>query len=312
MANPDAVSYIKQYKSQYSLESLKQALQQQGYTAPEIEEAVREAINPSVPAVPRPVPAPLNLARNSPPPIPQSAPSPPPKKSNTRVIIVVLLLLLPLLLVGCLIAVPMLFFASTAATYSSYLPFLAYLAKTESITHSSPTSPYTSTSSSPSSAGNKNKEPSLQVQAVDFHTLMQSLPSQAIDGYAPEKAEGGSVAFPTEKGSSTQYSTASNQYTHLDRSIKISILDTAGIEGLSYMYALGSVEYERSDGYRRKTTLRGYPAWETYDAVNKKTHLIVIVHNQVYVSIDSSQGEVPIEVIREAANQVNYDLIASS
>ncbi len=311
MANPDAVSYIKQYKDQYSLQSLKQALQQQGYTPSEIEEAVREAVNPSLPLAPKRVPMAPNPACNPPPVVPLT-PTPPPQKSNKWIIVVVLLLLLPIILVGCLIAIPALFFASTAVTYSSYLPFLASLAKTESISHSTPTSTSSSTPGSPSSAGTKNEKPSLQVQATDFHILMQALPSQAIDGYAPGKAEGGSVAFPTEKGSSTQYSTASNQYTNSDRALKISILDTAGIEGLSYMYALGGIEYERSDGYRRKTMVKNHPAWESYDANNKKTNLAVILNNRVYVSVDSSKGEVPIEVLRDAANQVNYDLIASS
>lgn len=309
--NSDAVIYVKQYKNQYSLQSLKQALQQQGYTSAEIEDAVREAINPPkvIPFAPKP-----GMASRAPPPIVPSTPPAPAKKSNTWIIVVVvLLLLLPLLLVGCLIAIPMMFFAGSAASMYHYLPFLASLGQNAAYTQN-PLSTVTSSKNPPDAAApttNPFSDPVLY-QALDFHTLMDALPKQPVDGYIPGKPEGGSAAFPTQNGASTAYSTASNQYTQADQAIKVSVLDTAGVEGLSHMYVLGSIEYERSDGYRRKTMVQGYPAWESYEANNKKTSLIVIVNNRVYVSIDSSQGNVPIEVLRDAANQVNYGLLAGS
>ena len=310
LANPDAVSYIRQYKNQYSLQSLKQALQQQGYSPAEIEEAVREAISPPkpIPVAPKP-----SMVPRAPPPVPQSAPAAPFKKSNTWIIVVVvLLLLLPLLLVGCLIAIPMMFFAGTTASMYHYLPFLTFLGKGSSSTYAPTSVDYGQNTL------NRPENPLSEVnsaEAVAFHTLIQALPAQSVDGYLPGKPEGGSVAFPTGEGTSMKYSSASNTYTASPQeSVKVSILDTVGIESLTFMYgSFFGVEYESSDGYRRKTTIQGYPAWETYDAKTGKSSLAVAVKNRIYVTLDPyEESKVPVQVLQDLVNQVNYGLLASS
>lgn len=336
MANPDAVSYIKQYKSQYSLPSLKQALVQQGYTSAEIEEAVREANSSTPPPTSKSAPLPIRAAtplsvRASPPPVVPFTPAAPAKKSNTWIIVVALLLLLPLLLVGCLIAIPMMFFASTTASMYHYLPFLAGLSQTtfggtpgDLNINIKADLPPTIQSSTPLGKDGEaeahiklptSSPPTELANAVDFHTLIQALPSQAIDGYTPGKPEGGSMTFPNSQGASMKYSTASNTYkANPEDKINVNIIDSVGIQGLSYTYGIAmGIEYESTNGYYRKTTLQGYPAFESYDAKTKKYNLIVNLKDRIYVMIQpESDSKASPETVKNLANQVDYGLLVKS
>lgn len=122
------------------------------------------------------------------------------------------------------------------------------------------------------------------VQAADFKKLIEFLP-EAQSGWTAEEPTGGS--FTIEDGS---WSTATRTYNKGDdESATITITDSAYYNVGLFQAWKGFVQMETSDGYFKKTTVKGYPAFETYSKSSKEYGSYVNVKDRimVYIIVDN-------------------------
>lgn len=148
-----------------------------------------------------------------------------------------------------------------------------------------------------SSSGNKPAPGT--VQAVHFSKLIEFLP-EATSGYTAEDPQGSSYTI--ESGS---WSMASRTYRKGDTGrAEISIMDSAYYEVGMFGAWKGFVQWESTDGYYKTTTVKGYPAFETYSKSGKQYGVYVNVKDRfmVYIMVDDDDKE----ALNAFENSINY------
>lgn len=151
--------------------------------------------------------------------------------------------------------------------------------------------PGTSTSDSTPAGGT--------VQAVNFKKLVEFLP-EAQSGWTAEEPTGGSYTI--EEGS---WSLASRTYNKgEDESATVTIMDSAFYNVGMFQAWKGFVQMETTDGYFKKATVKGYPAFETYSKSSKEYGTYVNIKDRfmVYVIVDNDDKD----ALAQIQNSVNY------
>src|SRR4029079_1997709 len=111
------------------------------------------------------------------------------------------------------------------------------------------------------------------VPPIDFEKL-EALEPDAPSGWEKGKSKGQTTSM------GVSVSTAEVRYTKGDADVKLTITDAAFnqlvMAPFSMMLAMGYSE-RTSDGYKKATTVRGNPAFETWDNNNKHGEVGVII-----------------------------------
>jgi len=146
-----------------------------------------------------------------------------------------------------------------------------------------------------------------KVEPIDFRKLKELLPEE-IDGFKRTEFSGeknGAVGF--------TISTAQARYKKgADSSIKIEILDTGGLAGMTTMalaaWTMADIDKETESGYEKTTTLEGYKAFEKYNNNSKSGELNVLVADRYIVNVDGN--DVTIEELKEILGDLDLKKLA--
>lgn len=165
----------------------------------------------------------------------------------------------------------------------------------------------------PTNTGNPQTNTELKQcdEAIGYQVLIDALPTE-VNGYIGDEPEGNMLTFanPQDQTQVWKYSTGRVNLVKDDKSIGVTATDTCYIQYLSLAWA-GFYEIDGTDGYLKKTTVSGYPAWHEYSKPGNNYRYNVFVKDRVIVSIDGSR-DVPDSDVTAAANAVGYSSIAAA
>lgn len=158
---------------------------------------------------------------------------------------------------------------------------------------------------SPSGGGSGSRPAAGSVEAVSYTKLINFLPN-APSGWTAEEPMGGTYSF--EQGS---WTSVSRHYTYGDTSTAdVGIMDSAYYEGVGW-FALweGQYKWETTEGYGKTTTIKGYPAYETYSKSSKSYSLMVSLNDRFMVYINTYSTDKG--ALDSLANSINFAGIAA-
>lgn len=128
--------------------------------------------------------------------------------------------------------------------------------------------------------GDPNVKP---VDPVDFKTLMALLPEVA--GWERSKPEGERMSMPVS------FAQASARYGKGDSEVRAKITDSGFnqllVAPLTMMLSTGYAK-ETSDGFEKATTIGSFPAFEKWDASDKRGVLTVFVNKRFILELEGS------------------------
>jgi hypothetical protein len=162
------------------------------------------------------------------------------------------------------------------------------------------------------------EQPKQCKQAIDYKVLVGALPTEATGFTATSEPEGSTASYqdPTNMQNTWTYSTASvilsksADENGVADTIDLSVIDTCYISYLSAGW-MGYAQYEGTQGYLKKTTIKGFPGWKQYDKSSNSYSVHILVKDRVFVSSQGSEG-VSEGNVESAANAIDYDKIASA
>jgi hypothetical protein len=162
------------------------------------------------------------------------------------------------------------------------------------------------------------EQPKQCKQAIDYKVLVGALPTEAAGFTATSEPEGSTASYqdPTNAQNTWTYSTGSvilsksADENGIADTIDLSVIDTCYISYLSAGW-MGYAQYEGTQGYLKKTTIKGFPGWKQYDKSSNSYSVHILVKDRVFVSSQGSEG-VSEGNVESAANAIDYDQIASA
>lgn len=144
-----------------------------------------------------------------------------------------------------------------------------------------------------------NKPAKGNVEALNFKKLIEFLP-EAQSGWTAEEPSGGSYTI--EDGS---WSMASRTYKKGDEeTATVSITDSAYYNVGLFEAWKGFVQFETTEGYFKKTTVKGYPAFETYSKGSKEYGSYVNIKDRLMVYIIVNKDDK--NALTAIENSINY------
>lgn len=131
----------------------------------------------------------------------------------------------------------------------------------------------------------KDLQSKEKVDPIDFRKLKELLPEE-IDGFKRTEFSGeknGAIGF--------TISTAQARYKKGDNSsIKVEILDTGGLAGMTTMalaaWTMADIDKETESGYEKTTKLDGYKAFEKYNNDSKSGELNILVADRYILNVN--------------------------
>lgn len=142
------------------------------------------------------------------------------------------------------------------------------------------------------------------VQPVHFSKLIEMLPESPA-GWTADEPEGASYTI--ESGS---WSMASNTYKKGDTGrATVTIMDSAYYNVGLFQAWKGLVNMETSQGYFKTTTVKGFPAFETYSKSSKEYGKYVNIKGRFMVYIVAENNDK--DVLNTLENSINYDDLGS-
>jgi len=143
------------------------------------------------------------------------------------------------------------------------------------------------------------------VPPIDFEKL-EALEPDAPSGWEKGKSSGQTTSM------GVSVSTAEVTYTKGDSDVKLTITDAAFnqliMAPFSMMLAMGYSE-RTSDGYKKATTVKGNPAFETWENNNKHGEVGVIVGKRFIVQATGSTIS-SIDIVRQFVESVDLSKLA--
>ncbi|MCX9085745.1 MAG: hypothetical protein OIN87_13210 [Candidatus Methanoperedens sp.] len=138
------------------------------------------------------------------------------------------------------------------------------------------------------------------VQAVHFSKLIELLPESPA-GWTAQEPQGNS--FTIEEGS---WSMASRAYTKDDAgSATVTIMDSAYYNVGLFQAWSGFVQWESTDGYYKTTTVKGFPAFETYSKSGKTYGRYINIKDRFMVYIIAENNDK--DVLNALENSINFN-----
>ena len=145
------------------------------------------------------------------------------------------------------------------------------------------------------------------VDPVDFRKLKELLPDK-IAGLSRTEASG-------EKSGAMGFTVSSAEALYQNdngESVKIEIIDTGGLAGVSTMtlaaWSIAEIDKETTEGYEKTTTLEGYKAFENYNNKSKSGELNVLVEERYIVDIEGNK--LTMEQLKEVLKSLNLSKLA--
>lgn len=143
------------------------------------------------------------------------------------------------------------------------------------------------------------------IQPVHFSKLTPFLPD-APPGWTGEEPEG--TNYTAADGS---WSVATKKYLKSGTEnlrTDVGILDSA-LNQVSWWKAWHEFyEWESTEGYAKRTKVKGFPVWEIYDQNSNKYNLFVNINDRFLVNIDTNSDK---DAAYSFANSINYNGIAA-
>jgi uncharacterized protein YceK len=147
-------------------------------------------------------------------------------------------------------------------------------------------------------------------EAINYQVLVDAMPA-SVAGYISDEPEGNMLSFADPStGQQMQYSMASATLSSDTGSISVSATDTCYAQLLSSAW-LGFYEMEGTQGYLKKATIGGFPAWHQYEKSPNRYTYNVFVKDRVIVTVEGS-SDVPDSDVEEAANAIDLGAISSA
>ena len=138
------------------------------------------------------------------------------------------------------------------------------------------------------------------VQTVHFSKLIEMLPASPA-GWTADEPQGNS--FTIESGS---WSMASRTYTKGNTdSATVTIMDSAYYNVGLFQAWEGFVQWESTDGYYKTTTVKGFPAFETYSKSAKTYGKYINIKDRFMVYIIAGNNDK--EVLNSLENSINFN-----
>ncbi|KAA0991017.1 hypothetical protein [Dyadobacter aurulentus] len=145
------------------------------------------------------------------------------------------------------------------------------------------------------------------VDPIDFRKLKELMPENLI-GLKRTEATGeksGAMGF-TVSTAQARYQGDNNA------SLKIEIVDTGGIAGVSTMalatWSMAEIDKETTDGYEKTTQLEGYKAFEKYNNASKSGEINVLVADRYVVNVEGDN--VSVDQLKEALKDIDLTELA--
>jgi hypothetical protein len=147
-------------------------------------------------------------------------------------------------------------------------------------------------------------------EAINYQVLIDALPKE-VNGYVGGEPEGSMLTFtnPADQRA-MKYSTAKITLQKDDKNIDVTATDTCYIQFLSMMW-VGFYEMEGTDGFLKKATISGYPAWHEFSKPGNTYTYNVFVKERVIVSVQGSR-DVADNDVEAATKAVDYSSIAAA
>ena len=145
------------------------------------------------------------------------------------------------------------------------------------------------------------------VDPIDFRKLKELMPENLI-GLKRTEATGeksGAMGF-TVSTAQARYEGENNA------SLKVEIVDTGGIAGVSTMalatWSMAEIDKETTDGYEKTTQLEGYKAFEKYNNTDKSGEINVLVADRYVVNVEGDN--VSVDQLKEALKDIDLKELA--
>jgi len=142
------------------------------------------------------------------------------------------------------------------------------------------------------------------VQTIHFSKLIELLP-QPPTGWTADDPQGNT--FTIENGS---WSMASNTYTKGDTGrAEVTIMDSAYYNIGLFQAWKGFGQWESTDGYYKTTTVKGFPAFETYSKSGKQYGKYVNIKDRFMVYITAEDNDK--DILNTLENSINFNGIGA-
>jgi len=142
------------------------------------------------------------------------------------------------------------------------------------------------------------------VQTVHFSKLIEMLPESPA-GWTADEPQGSS--FTIENGS---WSMASKTYRKGDTGrAEVTIMDSAYYNVGLFQAWKGFVQWESTDGYYKTTTVKGFPAFETYSKSGEQYGKYINIKDRFMVYIIAENNDK--DVLNALENSINYNGIGA-
>jgi hypothetical protein len=153
----------------------------------------------------------------------------------------------------------------------------------------------------PTTNDSSPEKPALgTVQTVHFSKLIELLP-ESPTGWTADEPQGNT--FTIENGS---WSMASKTYTKGDTGrAEVTIMDSAYYNVGMFQAWKGFVQWESTDGYYKTTTVKGFPAFETYSKSSKTYGRYINIKDRFMVYITAENDDK--DVLNALENSINFN-----
>ena len=134
-------------------------------------------------------------------------------------------------------------------------------------------------------------------QAIDYKILLAALPKE-LSGFTASEPQGTTLTFQDSSSQKiVKYSVASVYFgresdvrAYKDSNqIDISITDTCYLQFLSQSWFM-FIEVEGTEGFTKKVTINGYPAWHQYNKWSDSYSYSVLIKDRVMVAVSGKRG----------------------